>query len=255
MSLFDSLINETETKFNLGGKGGTLLSALLALVTNKSRGGFAGFLERFNRAGLGDTASSWVKDSANMPISNEQLESVLAHSELENIANQVGTNYETATSAAAFMMPQVVDRLTPNGVLPDENDLLSSTGTYSTNVGGTVSETARFAGATVAGTIDRIGTAATDVIDAGRETVSDGVNIIGDRVDVSNNTGIVGDRTDRSVASVYDDNDDSPLKWLLPLLLFGLLLILGYSFCRKSPTPTAANANANTNSVIVNANK
>jgi len=251
MSLFDSLINETETKFNLGGKGGTLLSALLALVTNKSHGGFAGFLERFNRAGLGDTASSWVKDSANMPISNEQLESVLAHSELENMANQVGTNYETATSAAAFMMPQVVDRLTPNGVLPDENDLLSTTGTYSTNVGAT----AGFAGATAAGTIDRIGTAATDVIDAGRETVSDGVNIVGDRVDVSNNTGIVGDRTDRSVASVDDYNDDSPLKWLLPLLLFGLLLILGYSFCRKSPTPTTANANANTNSVIVNANK
>jgi len=251
MSLFDSLINETETKFNLGGKGGTLLSALLALVTNKSRGGFAGFLERFNRAGLGDTASSWVKDSANMPISNEQLESVLAQSELENIANQVGTNYETATSAAAFMVPQVVDRLTPNGVLPDENDLLSTTGTYSTNVG----EMAGFAVATAAGTVDRIGTAATDVIDAGRETVSDGVNIIGDRVDVSNNSGIVGDGADRSVKSVDDDNDDSPLKWLLPLLLFGLLLILGYSFCRKSPTPTTANANANTNSVIVNANK
>jgi len=33
-------------------------------------------------------------------------------------------------------------------------------------------------------------------------------------------------------------NDDSPLKWLTPLIIVFLLIILGYSFCSKPPDAT-----------------
>ena len=240
MSMFDSIINQAEERYGLGGKAGTLLSALLALITDGTRGGFAGFLEKFNRAGLGDTASSWVNSGANTPLSNEQLESALGTGTLISFAAQAGTDYSSATSATAFMIPHVVDNLTPAGVVPPDSDLLSRIGDYLTGIGGTA-EVAK------AETFDRIGTAATTATpDANENVVADVLN--------TTNTGArsIGERADDSLNRVDTTNvgDNSPLKWMLPLLLLGLLLGLGYMFCSKSPepvSPTNTNAKVNVN--------
>ena len=224
MSMFDSIINEAGEKFNLGGKAGTLLSALLALMTDKNRGGLAGFLERFNAAGLGDTVTWWVGAGSNTPISNEQTESALGEETLGNIAEQTGTDYDTATSATAFMTPRVVDALTPEGVIPQDGDLLTRIGGYLTGIGGA---TLGGIGAAKAESFDRIGTA-----------VDDNVRSIGDRGGNALNT--------------VDDGDGSPLKWLIPLLLLGLLIVLGYMFCGKSAPVITTNANANKTAVVNN---
>lgn len=245
MSMFDSIINEAEEKFNLKGKAGTLLSALLALITDGTNGGFAGFIDRFNRAGLGDTVSSWINSDANTHLSNEQLESALGSDTLNQIAAQAGTDYNTATAATAFMTPRVVDALTPDGVVPESDDLLSRVGGYLT--GGA-------AAATTAETFDRIGTAATDTLDADKR-------IVGDRFDAADggmrDVGIRTNDTLNRVDDNFDDNNDSPLKWLIPLLLLGLLLVIGYMFCGKSPEPaksTVANVAVNKANSNVNAN-
>ncbi len=235
MSMFDSIISEAGKKFNLGDKTGTLLSASLALMTDPNRGGFTGFLEKFNAAGLGDTVSSWIGAGSNTPVSNEQLESALGEDTLQNIAEKSGTDYDTATSAAAYMTPRVVDALTPDGVVPQESDLLSRIGGYLTGIGGAalggIGAAASLGGAasSLGGMPDR-----TDAAAAVRN-----VDAVDTRVD--------------------DDNDGSPLKWILPLLLLGLLLVLGYWFCGKSApvatnTSVNANANANKTAVVVNNN-
>ncbi len=215
MSMFDSIINEAEGKFNLGGKAGTLLSALLALMTDRNNGGFSGFLEKFNAAGLGDTVGSWVSSDANTPVSGEQIESALGEDTLKTIAGQTGTDYQTTTAAAAFLTPRVIDALTPEGVVPPDSDLLS-------RIGGYLSGGAADGGinaASVGEPFDRIETAAAD-----------------------NNVGVFGDRPGNSLETI-DDGDDSILKWLLPLLLLGLLIVLGYTFCGKSAPVVTTNAN------------
>ncbi len=68
MFMFDSIINESSQKFGLGDKAGNLLSSLLGLITDQSQGGFAGFLDRFRQAGLGDIADSWVGRGANTTL-------------------------------------------------------------------------------------------------------------------------------------------------------------------------------------------
>ncbi len=217
MSMFDSIISQAEEKFSLGGKAGTLLSALLALMTDKNHGGFAGFLEKFNAAGLGDTVSSWVGSDGNTPVSNEQIESALGEDTLKNIAGQTGLDYTSTTSATAFMTPHVVDALTPNGVVPQDGDLLTRIAGYLT-------------GSAVFGGIGATG--------------GDNVRAFGDRAGNALN-----------VSEIGDDNNDSILKWLLPLLLLGLLILLGYTFCGKSVVPVVpGNTNANVKS-DVNANK
>jgi len=85
-----------------GIKAGTLLSALLALMTDANRGSLAGFADKFNQAGFGDAASSWISSGVNAEASNEQLESALGTDTLDGISDQIGTDYNTTVSAAAF---------------------------------------------------------------------------------------------------------------------------------------------------------
>ena len=239
MSIFDSIINEAGEKFNLGGRAGTLLSALLALMTDKNRGGFAGFLENFSRAGLGDTVTSWVGTGSNTTVSNEQIESALGKDTLRGIASGTGTDYATVTSATAYMTPRIIDALTPGGVLPTDGDLLSRIGGYLNGIGG-AAPGGGTAAAMTGGIPDKADATVGDTDFASRGTVSSGINAAGDAA------GAVGDRFDSALNSVGervdgDGDNDSIFKWLLPLLLLGLLLMLGYMFCSKSvPVATAA---------------
>jgi uncharacterized protein YidB (DUF937 family) len=229
MTMFDSIIAEADERFNLNGKAGTMLSALLALMTNDTSGGFTGFLERFNAAGLNDAVSSWVNSGENTEISNKQLESALGKDSLSDISNRDGIDYDTSASATAFMIPRVIDALTPGGEMPQEEDLLSRIGGFSKGVDITVGRT------DAEETFDRIGTAAVPVLDADKKAADD-TNTLGGGA-----SNPVVDRVDAAAASVVDNNqsdkDNSPLGWFLPLLLLGLLLVLGYWFCSRTASP------------------
>ncbi len=251
--MFESIISEAQEKLNLGDKAGGLLSTLLALMVNKDDGGFSGFLERFKEAGLGDTAASWIGNSANTPISNEQTESVYGEGTLKDISENVGLDYTTTTSATAFMTPHIVDTLTPEGVVPTEGDLLSRVGGFLGGIGGAAAGAFGTTGAMANDTVDRIGTAAGGTVDAGGRVVGNGIDAVG------TNAKIVGDKTTDSLHRVSDSLDsdggeNSVLKWLIPLLLLGLLVVLGFMFCGKSTPTTVTNANLNANVNKVNTN-
>ncbi len=216
MALFDSIISEASEKFDLGDKAGTLLSALLALMTNQETGGFGGFVSRFNDAGLGDTVTSWITGGDNAAISDEEVKTAIGSETVGVIAEQVGIPEDKATSAIAYMLPQVVDRLTPDGEVPNDESLLSS-------VGGTFAGAAGVAGATAGGAAEATG----DTESAVSGKVNDAFENVGEAFD--------------------GDGDNSILKWLLPLLLLGLLLLLGFWFCRGNQVATTTNENTNTN--------
>lgn len=253
MSLFDSIIGEVNEKFNLSGeKAGGLLSALLGLMTAPG-GGFRGFIDRFTNAGLGDTATSWITMGDNTPLSDEQLESALGEDTIGSVAQQAGVDRATATSAMAFMVPQVVDRLTPDGEVPNETDLLSRIGGFLTGAGGAIAGGLGTAGAAAGGAFDRVGSAAEELLDRDRDVVVDRTDTVRDSSGV-----LVGDRAgmvNTTRETIDDDTDDggSILRWLLPLLLLGLLLVLGYWFCSRPSTPIPP-GNANVNRANVNAN-
>jgi uncharacterized protein YidB (DUF937 family)/outer membrane protein OmpA-like peptidoglycan-associated protein len=259
MSLFDSIISGAAEKFGLGDKAGTLLSALLSLMTDQDRGGFAGFLDLFSKAGLGDVASSWISSGVNTELSEAQVESVLGKATITDLANQADVNASTAKSALAYMIPNVVDKLTPDGVVPEEKDLLSKIGDFLSGIGGAVAGAALGAagavGAVASGAADKVGDAAEATLDAGKAVVGKGAEVVGDAAGATLDAGkaavgAVGDAAGsamNAVGDVLDGGDGGILKWLLPLILLGLLLALGFWFCTKTPTPPATNANANAN--------
>jgi outer membrane protein OmpA-like peptidoglycan-associated protein len=94
------------------------MTALLSLISNERTGGLQGFLDQFRRAGLGEIVSSWVSRGSNTPITTEQLERSIGGDTVNRIASNVGAARAGAAAAIAYMIPRVVDLLTPEGVVP-----------------------------------------------------------------------------------------------------------------------------------------
>ena len=111
-----------------GGQSGgnnALLETVMKMVSDPQNGGLQGLIQSFQQGGLGDIVNSWVSKGQNLPISAEQLQSVLGGSSLGNIASQLGMNQEEASGSLASMLPQLIDSLTPNGEVPQGNDLMA----------------------------------------------------------------------------------------------------------------------------------
>lgn len=111
-----------------GGQSGgnnALLETVMKLVNDPQHGGLQGLIQSFEQGGLGEIVNSWVSKGENLPISAEQIQSVLGGSSLGNIASQLGMNSEEASGSLASMLPQLIDSLTPNGEVPQGGDLMS----------------------------------------------------------------------------------------------------------------------------------
>ncbi len=106
-----------------GDKQPDLMSAVMNLVGGQS-GGLGGFVQQFAAKGLGDVAQSWVSTGKNLPISQDQLKSVLGSDVVSGLASKLGIDSSALTGQLSNLLPQVVDKLTPDGKIP-EGDIVS----------------------------------------------------------------------------------------------------------------------------------
>ncbi len=116
----------------LGGAGGNggganpLLGIVMQMLSNNGQsGGLAGLAKAFQDKGMGDQMASWIGTGQNLPISPDQIKAVLGGGQLGQIASQLGMNEQQAAGGLADMLPQVIDKLTPNGQVPQGNDLMA----------------------------------------------------------------------------------------------------------------------------------
>ena len=111
----------------LGGQGGGGQDALLKLVMGMlsdngqggAGGGLGGLLQQLQQAGLGDQVNSWVGTGQNLPVSAEQLQGAFGADRMSQMAEQMGLSTGDLGAQLSQMLPQVVDKLTPNGQLPE----------------------------------------------------------------------------------------------------------------------------------------
>jgi uncharacterized protein YidB (DUF937 family) len=102
---------------------GGMLEVIMGLLKGSESGGVQGLVETFNEKGLGEVMSSWIGKGENLPISAEQIQQVLGSAQIQQIAEKLGVSTDDASSGLAEMLPQIVDKLTPEGSLPTQ-DLL-----------------------------------------------------------------------------------------------------------------------------------
>jgi uncharacterized protein YidB (DUF937 family) len=93
----------------------------------KSLGGSAGadvnrgvgeLVDRFRQNGQGATADSWVETGPNKPINDTELERALGPDLIDSLVNQTGLGRADLLSRLASVLPEVVDKMTPEGRLP-----------------------------------------------------------------------------------------------------------------------------------------
>lgn len=123
MGLFDQVVGALSG--NQSGGGNALLETVMQLVNNPQTGGLGGLVQSFQQGGLAEIVNSWVSTGQNLPISAEQIQSVLGNSTLQDLAAKLGMSNEQISGGLAAMLPQVVDQLTPNGEVPQGGDLLA----------------------------------------------------------------------------------------------------------------------------------
>ena len=109
---------------NFGGGQNNLLPVILSLLQNR-HGGLSGLVNAFQQHGMGNVVQSWISTGPNQPISTDQVTQVLGHDQVEQVAEEAGVSHEEAQSGIAALLPQIVDRLTPNGQLQEHGDLMS----------------------------------------------------------------------------------------------------------------------------------
>jgi uncharacterized protein YidB (DUF937 family) len=88
-------------------------------MINNQPGGLEGLVQQFHDKGLGGLVSSWVSTGQNLPISADQLQHVLGSEQVKELAARAGISSETASSHLTQLLPMLIDKLTPNGQLPD----------------------------------------------------------------------------------------------------------------------------------------
>lgn len=115
----------------LGGIGpAILMQVIAAMLANRSGGdassvggggggGLGELLERFRGAGLGEQAESWIRPGPNMPISPGDLSQVLGDDVIGGLAQHTGMPQSDLLDQLSRMLPQAVDRVTPDGRVPD----------------------------------------------------------------------------------------------------------------------------------------
>ncbi|MGH8214827.1 MAG: YidB family protein [Rhodanobacteraceae bacterium] len=102
------------------GAGNTMLELIGGLI--EKSGGVSGLVSTLQQGGLGGLVESWVGNGPNQPVSGAQLGQALsgtpAGQHVEEMAQKQGVDSSQVLGQLAQRLPEVVDRLTPNGQVP-----------------------------------------------------------------------------------------------------------------------------------------
>lgn len=86
-------------------------------------GGLAGLVQQFQQNGHGDVINSWVGSGQNQPINPEQLHQALGPDAVNNLSRMTGVSSQDLVSELSRVLPGIVDKLTPQGRIPDHAEM------------------------------------------------------------------------------------------------------------------------------------
>ena len=99
------------------------VGAVLQMIQNHP-GGINGLVQAFHSNGLGGVVNSRISTGPNQSISPGQIQQVLGSGPVQALAQKLGVSPEQASSTLSQLLPTVMDKLTPNGQVPDHSNLL-----------------------------------------------------------------------------------------------------------------------------------
>ena len=117
MGAFDSVVNRlTAGKEDLAGAPKRLVAGAVELIESQ-KGGMQAMVDRLSASGLGEHVKSWVSTGANLPVTADQIKKALSSGEIDRLALKTKLSVDEVTSHLAAALPQIVDKLTPDGAI------------------------------------------------------------------------------------------------------------------------------------------
>lgn len=114
MGLFDKM-KDTAASVGAGG----ILGHVMKWVEDPQHGGLQGLIGDFQKSGLGAKVGSWVSTGVNQAVSPAELQKVLGADRLQKLAQITGMSPDQMSAKLATILPEVIDKMTPAGTLPD----------------------------------------------------------------------------------------------------------------------------------------
>lgn len=108
MGLFDGVL------------GGVVGASMVSVVNGilEKHGGVQGIVNEFEKNGLGPTVRSWVGTGPNDAVSPADVHRVLGSDLLQQLSARSGLSVQELAEKLSQLLPQAVDRLTPDGTIP-----------------------------------------------------------------------------------------------------------------------------------------
>lgn len=111
MGLLDKLLS--------GGKSAVTdqnaIGGILEMLNDSKMGGIEGLAGKFSQNQLGHLAESWISTGQNKTVTTTQMNSVLGGEMVKGLAAKLGVSTGTALNLLVKHLPNIVDKLTPNG--------------------------------------------------------------------------------------------------------------------------------------------
>ena len=124
MSFLEDMAGK-EVSSMLANSSNPLASSVMQMINNQP-GGISGLIQQFHDKGMGGCVASWVSTGQNLPISADQIQHVLGSEQVKERAAKAGISPDAVSAHLAQLLPLVVDKLTPNGQVPQGSSSTSS---------------------------------------------------------------------------------------------------------------------------------
>jgi uncharacterized protein YidB (DUF937 family) len=102
-----------------------LLSGVIEMLGSQQGGGLDGLTRSFAQHGLGDVVASWIGTGQNQPIAPDQLSRALGQGQIDALSQRSGLASSALPGVLAALLPVVIDKLTPQGRVTPQTDLLA----------------------------------------------------------------------------------------------------------------------------------
>jgi uncharacterized protein YidB (DUF937 family) len=122
MGLFDEIVGSVLG----GGDKSQALARIAGKLVTGSEGtgdGLAKLVQQFQQRGMSDVVGSWVGTGQNRAISADEMDAALGPEQIDQFAQQSGLPRREVSGGLAQVLPQIIDKMTPDGRLPAQNDV------------------------------------------------------------------------------------------------------------------------------------
>jgi uncharacterized protein YidB (DUF937 family) len=101
----------------------SVMAGLTKMLSDPNGGGLGGLLQKLQAGGLGAKLQSWIGTGQNQPVSPDEVHQALGDDTVNQIAQDSGVAPQQASGGLAAILPMLIDRMTPNGKLPEDDSM------------------------------------------------------------------------------------------------------------------------------------